>query len=256
MNPIRPVKLCLHAGGQEVDFSALANVIVPAATDTWQPIPHDSLVNRVREGLSNANLEIVGETHALAKDGNRYFGLFQVAKPGMALEDYALVMGLRNSHDKTFPAGITVGSQVFVCDNLAFSGEIRLARKHTKNIFVDLPGKVSQAIGMLSDAWVSQENRFQAYKATGLNDRRDVHDILIRAIDNGAATVTQIKHVLAEWRTPTHEEFAPRTVWSLFNAFTEVAKGNLEALPSRTIALHGLLDGFCGIVAKDVTPRE
>jgi hypothetical protein len=33
------------------------------------------------------------------------------------------VLGLRNSHDKRFPAGLVGGSAVFVCDNLAFSGE-------------------------------------------------------------------------------------------------------------------------------------
>jgi hypothetical protein len=29
---------------------------------------------------------------------------------------------------------------VFVCDNLAFSGEIKIARKHTRFIVRDLPG--------------------------------------------------------------------------------------------------------------------
>jgi hypothetical protein len=248
---MRPVKLCLHTGGEEVAFSAIQKVRTPDATETHFPIPHAELVNRVRVGLSNARLEIVSESHALAKDGDRYFGLFQISKPGMDLKDYSLVMGLRNSHDKRFPAGITVGSQVFVCDNLAFSGEIKLARKHTVNIFRDLPGKVADGIGRLSQAWVSQARRFDAYKETELNDRRDVDSLLVRAIENGAITKTQITDVLNEWRTPTHQDFAPRTVWSLFNAFTEVSKGNLESLTSRTIRLTGLLDGHCGIIDKE-----
>lgn len=253
-NQMKTAKLCLHTGGEEVSLAQIAAVNTPAATETHFPIAHDNLIARVRAGLQNANLDIVTESHALAKDGNRYFGLFQIAPIGSDLErDYGLVMGLRNSHDKTFPAGITVGSQVFVCDNLAFSGEIRLARKHTTHILRDLPGKVSQAIGMLSNRWHTQDERFKAYKATSLESAKDVHDLLIRAMDNGAANVTQIKHVLQEWRTPTHEEFAPRNVWSLLNAFTEISKGtNLETMTARTIKLHGLLDGFCGIVNKDV----
>ena len=39
--------------------------------------------------------------------------------------DYSLVLGLRNSHDKTFPASLALGSQVLVCDNLSFFGEGR-----------------------------------------------------------------------------------------------------------------------------------
>jgi len=248
---MKSLNLCLHAGGSEVAFADLMNVRTPSATDTWHPIPHHDLVNRVRVGLNNANLEIVKETHALAKEGNRYFGIFQIAKQGMQASDYSLVMGLRNSHDKTFPAGITAGSGVFVCDNLAFSGEVKLARKHTINLNRDLPGKISEGIGRLGQLWVNNERRFDAYKNTRLDDSKDVHDLLIRAIDCEACTVTQVKHILDEYRKPSHEEFQTPSVWRLFNAFTEKYKGNLEALAPRSIKLHGLLDAYCGIIDKD-----
>ena len=40
------------------------------------------------------------------------------------------------------------------------------------------------------------------------------------------------------------------TGWRLFNAFTEALKGrNLEALPKRRQALHGLLDTARGVAA-------
>jgi hypothetical protein len=32
--------------------------------------------------------------------------------------------------------------------------------------------------------------------------------------------------VIDAWEDPKHEEFHPRTAWSLFNAFTEVQKGS------------------------------
>ena len=56
-----------------------------------------------------------------------------------------------------------------------------------------------------------------------------------------------IPEVLKEWREPRHEEFQPRNIWSLFNAFTEALKGNLIELPRRTEALHGLLDSHVGL---------
>jgi len=31
--------------------------------------------------------------------------------------------------------------------------------------------------------------------------------------------------VIEAWEEPKHEEFTPRTAWSLFNAFTETQKG-------------------------------
>jgi hypothetical protein len=54
--------------------------------------------------------------------------------------------------------------------------------------------------------------------------------------------------VLADWRKPRHEEFEPRTAWSLFNCFTETLKEtSLFKLAPHTQALHGLLDQFCGV---------
>jgi hypothetical protein len=49
--------------------------------------------------------------------------------------------------------------------------------------------------------------------------------------------------VLHKWREPRRDGFEARSVWSLFNAFTESLKdGNLAELPKRTEALHGLRD--------------
>lgn len=56
--------------------------------------------------------------------------------------------------------------------------------------------------------------------------------------------------ILMTLGSPTrHDDFRLRTVWSLFNAFTETLKGNLTDLPRRTEALHGLLDHHVGLSA-------
>jgi hypothetical protein len=55
-------------------------------------------------------------------------------------DDYTDTVGLRNSHDKSFPIGIAFGSRVFVCDNLAFHGEHVIRRKHTVKAKRELPG--------------------------------------------------------------------------------------------------------------------
>jgi hypothetical protein len=93
-----------------------------------------------------------------------------------------------------------------------------------------------------------QSRRIDAYKATPLADERTVHDLVVRSVYARALPGSQIMDVVNEWRTPRHEEFQPRTVWSLFNAFTETLKGSLTLLPSRTQALHGLLDSHVGLL--------
>jgi hypothetical protein len=90
--------------------------------------------------------------------------------------------------------------------------------------------------------------RIDAYKATALTDERTVHDLVVRAVYARALPATQVVEVVHEWRQPRHPDFQPRTAWRLFNGFTEVLKGSLTLLPSRTQALHGLLDSHVGLL--------
>ena len=142
--------LMLHAGAKAVERGQLAKVNTPSRTETWVPIAHERLLTGVLDSLARNHMTLVNESHALGKDGLRYFGLLEV-KNGNNADDFGLVIGIRNSHDKMFPAGLVVGAAVFVCDNLSFSGEIKLARKHTVHVERDLPQLIGRAMGQLTD---------------------------------------------------------------------------------------------------------
>ena len=73
---------------------------------------------------------------------------------------------------------------------------------------------------------------------------RVAHDIIVRALDEGAIVSRRIPHVLEEWRNPRHNEFKKRNAWSLFNAFTESMKSanRIQTHVSRTSKLHKVFD--------------
>ena len=142
--------LMLHCGAHAVEREQVAGVNTPQRTETWTPISHEYLIDEVSRTLNASRMTIAEESHALTRDGQRYFGLFRIESQDLASKDYSTVMGLRNAHDKCFPAAIAFGASVFVCDNLSFSGETQLARRHTKNIFRDLPQVISRTIGQLA----------------------------------------------------------------------------------------------------------
>ena len=238
--------LILHCGARLATLDEVARVRTPSPTATWQPIPHASLIRTVEQTLAATKLRIGTVAHSLDAEGNRYFGLMEIMGRSSS-QDYCWVLGLRNSHDKTFPAGIVAGATVFCCDNLSFSGEVKFARKHTRFIVRDLPQITERAVGRLMAKWHDQDKRISAYKETDIDDA-NAHDLVIRATDVGVCSNRLIPSVLHEWRKPRHEVFENRNVWSLFNAFTESLKeGNLAELPKRTEALHGLLDTHVGL---------
>jgi hypothetical protein len=222
------------------------NSPTPPRTRSHVPIPHAALIEQVQGTLTGSGLEVVEEAHGLTRDGARYFGLFGLREASSNHTDFQLTVGLRNSHDKSFPAGLVLGARVFVCDNLSFSGQVRLARKHTSMIWRDLPQLTARAVAQLAVHRQKQLDRIDAYKNLGFGDG-EAHDFVVRALDARVIPVTTLPGVLKEWREPSHADFYPRTAWSLFNAFTEALKGNLVELPRRTQALHGLMDLECGL---------
>ena len=238
--------LILHCGAAHVDLEKVRAIATPRSTQSWHPIPHYRLISTVQKTLASTNLTIGTQAHSLSHDNQRYFGLMEIHGQKTS-DDYCWVLGLRNSHDKTFPAGIVAGASVFVCDNLSFSGEVKFARKHTRFIVRDLPQLVERSIGLLLAKWHDQDKRIAAYKEAEITDT-NAHDLIVRAVDVGVCSNRLIPPVLHEWREPRHSLFEPRNVWSLFNAFTETLKdGALSELPKRTEALHGLLDCHVGL---------
>ncbi len=247
--------LVLHAGANAATIEQVSEVITPASTETWTPVPHIQLVQSVERALVGGGYKVQSSEFGLWKDGLRFFGLLNLIN-GQNAPDYQLTIGLRNSHDMAFSAGMAVGSRVFVCDNLAFSAEIVVSRKHTNKILGDLDRLVVTAIGRIGEARQSQDLRIAAYKAQEVTDAQ-VHDLLVRSIDAKIIANAMLPKVLKEYREPRHEEFKPRTGWSLFNSYTEVLKEiNPFDRTQRTQRLHGLLDLASGLRAEPIIDAE
>lgn len=243
--------LILHCGARAIDRATLANIPCPEHTETWHPISHIELVNQVEAALTKSNMHIVNESYGVTEDNARMFGLLQVANCRNAT-DYAYVIGLRGAIDKSLSRGLAIGSQVFVCDNLAFSSEIVMHRKQTKNIMEDLPLMVETAIGQLAQRWNSQDARILAYKAKeiGLRDA----DHLLASMAGDVFPWQKFEDIRNEFIAPRHAEFGKENLWALFNAVTEFLKPRKESkasglwsMPSRTGRLHKVCDDFAGV---------
>jgi hypothetical protein len=239
--------LILHAGAVATTREDVLSVVTPPPQGNHYPVGHDRLIKSVIGQLvEDGGYTISNEKHSLGHDGARYFGVFDITR-GDDGGEYALAVGVRNSHDKTFSASLVLGTRVFVCDNLAFGGEVKVARKHTRFINRDMDSLISRALGQLGNFRAKSELRINSYKGAELNSR-DVHDLLVRAVGAKAIAPQSIIPVLHEYNEPSHEEFAPRNMWSLFNAFTEIYKRtSVDVVRTRSQALHGLFDAHLGL---------
>ena len=238
----RNPNLLLHCGAAVVERREVYRTQTPDSTSTWYPMPHRHLLEEVESQLWDSGLEIKSETHALSHEGARYFGIIEVAKQSSEHDDYTWIIGLKNAHDMSMSAGLVAGTRVFVCDNLAFSGLVKIQRKHTRFAARDLRHLTNRAIGKLSGRLQRLDERIERYKNARVTDLQ-AHDMMVRAVDAKAITNSQIPEIVEQWRKPDHECFKRRNAWSLFNAFTEATKKLQPTLQvKRGEALQGLFD--------------
>lgn len=224
----RPIAgLISHCGTDLIGRQDLLLLPTPEATETHKPIPHAALVGALVETLGFRRLGIVEDQYAVSPDGMRMFGVL-----ALSIEDNGvrISIGIRNSHDKSFALGITVGYRVFVCDNLAFHGDYQtLTRKHSKNLVLN--DVLAVAIDRMQRKFVPMLDQVSAWKGYELPDA-SAKLVIYRAFIEERLEVP--KHLADDvhrhYFEPEYEEFRPRTMWSLSNAFTSAFKA-LDPIP-------------------------
>lgn len=238
-------QLCLHAGAEEISREALQGVIIPAATRSYSPLPYNNFVDMVEDELNDIGFRFGGQSHAIMKaDGSRYFGIAALLN-GSDNEQHALTVGMRSSLDKSIAPAIAFGSSVFVCDNMAFTGEVTIKRKQTRFINSDIRPMIADAVGRVKGMRDNQNRRFELYQDTKMLSNK-AGAVICEMYRRGIINTQRIGKVVEEWDAPTYDH-GGKSAWRLFNAATEALKGSpVIELPTRTIKLQSLLDEVTG----------
>jgi len=241
-----------------VTLADLRDMPVPPRTKTHVPISHATLRDMVAEKLTPIGLEIRNENHAVADwadpqiDENgvetpglwqKAFGIFDVKGADSNDGEIGFTVGYRNSVNKKLSAGICFGSKVFVCDNLCFSAEIILKRRHTKNILDALPELIEEKI---SGFEIYRNRQIELYDRlrNAKIDNDEAASIVVNAVSHTRKGFLAKKNILDILETYNHDPATDEeresgilynidqhgygTAWSLFNAGTRFAKTRLE----------------------------
>jgi len=241
---MKNANLVLHCGATAVDRSELALAPMPEATDTYQPIAHDHFIDLVENKMRDVGFTFGSQVHSLTRNGQRSFSMVQLMN-GSQQDEHALVMGVRNSYDKAFAATVLFGAYVFLCDNLSYSAEVVIGRKHTTHILRDLPDLVAAGVGQTKAMSYVQDQRFEVYRDFKLTDAR-ADRLMIEMIRRDAINTSRFDKLVTEWYEP-RVDHGPRRAWRLFNACTEALKGAPpHDMPRRTIELQAIMDAETG----------
>jgi hypothetical protein len=216
-------QLTLHRGGWSATLADLASVPVPEATGSYVPVPYPRLIEEIRLHLPRFGLTLMREEYGLAREGGQLFGVLS-CRNGRPDTDHCLALGVRSSYDRSLSVGLVAGSRVFCCDNLAFSGEVQMHRKHTAHVFRDLPDLIYRMLSQVSALRDRHELEIRDMKAFAMGPER-AHHLMVEVVRATILPASRLPKVLEAWEEPRHDEFRSRSAWSLFNAITEVLKG-------------------------------
>ncbi len=232
-----------------VSRDELMQIPVPQATKSYFPIAHHRVLGLTEQAVQRAGFTIEEADLRVTHAGARFFGMLTVNSNGIHTETRRFV-ACRSSFDRRIPVGIAAGLKVLCCSNLCMSGDVvQVSRKHTRFMASQIAGLIQNAVWLLRESFIKQDERISAYKACRLTNAQ-ANDLIVRAMEAGVIPSSHIKPVVEEWRNPSHQEFRDEySAWRLQNAITEQLKAELLNLPWKSQSLYRLLDPVAGIAA-------
>lgn len=244
--------LILHCGASRIERHELMAMPEPKAQgERHQPVHHGDYVEMVDAALKDAGLTVAEEAFGVTREGARFFGMMRITGPSIVDggDEYGFTLGLRGSHDRSLDRSLAAGGHVFVCDNLAFSGDHRVGTRQTTNVLDRLPEMIR---GLIFEAggWSERlAEQYDSYKRKMLTAEK-ADALLTGMVRRGVVVPSEMGRLIDAWDSPPHAEFEEPNVWRAFNAATEVLKPRnpetprIATLAPKTVKLHELCDEF------------
>ncbi len=195
------------------------------------PVPYIDFVNYTEDRLSDLGLTVTREEFITRNGHMQFFGAIEVSSPEIdkettGLGGYRWIIGLRASHDQSIARGMVLGTQVLVCSNLCFHGDMgEFHTRHTTHIGLRLGRMITEAVEKLPEAMEEHAARVRRLKEVELPDQR-ANDLLINIYRKGGLSSAQLGHAVNEWYQPKYGEHGSwgRSAWRLLQSCTEAIK--------------------------------
>jgi len=232
-----------HFGAHGVTREELAAIKPPDGTDTWFPIKHHAVLQKVEAELSGLDIEVTRTELAVAKEGMEFFATLDLSMPLLDAEN--LSIGVRNSNNKRFPMGFCIGRRATVCDNLVFSSDVVISKRHTRHGEERYDEGISHGIAQMPSYQEVEARRIEQLTETQVS-ATEADALILQAAEKKLISWRQAPKVLEQWRKPTFEEHAGLNRYCLLQAFTEVLKTRFQRQPLKAASESIAIQNFLG----------
>ncbi len=207
-------------------YAKMISAALPAKTDTYTPIAHTSVINRVRAEITNAGYIITGEEFRCSNDGQVALGTFRINYK--ADPDIELSANFMNSYNKQHAFRFNLGGLVKVCANGMMLnnnkfGSYKRVHKGAADILAE--GKIAEFIKDSEEYWSHLVEHKDKLKDKWLPSTVQ-HDILGELFFKEKVLNTmQLNTIRSEMEKPSFEyKVDIDSAWALYNHITLALK--------------------------------
>tara|TARA_Y100000593_G_C4262066_1_gene312746 strand:- start:248 stop:985 length:738 start_codon:yes stop_codon:yes gene_type:complete len=226
----------------KVSRTDLKNIPIPVKTASYCPISHIELVDYLEEsvpGMLGDQYSLIDNSFGTARNDQLMFGMMTFKN---SAKDMGLSVGYRNSIDRTLSVGLAFGANVFVCENLMLTGDVYVAKKHSPNVWDNLPPLIEWAVPKASGVYDTLREDVDSMKQWKIK-RDQGYQLLGLLRGHNVLTAQQTNVAFKEYVEPSFKEHKDGSVMQVYNACTEALKSHAwpqAAIRSR-MKLHSIV---------------
>jgi hypothetical protein len=235
-------------------YQRAMTALVPARTESYTPVMHTEIMTSMKANLGRQNLTVVGQKLHVNGKGTKVIGFYDVEDRGNFGNAHGLKMmlGYRNSYDKSMSVGIVVGASVWICSNGCISGDmLTFKRKHTGEVQTEMNEKIQEGIQRMRNDFGKLNIEVDIFKNYSLTQRQKSEILGVMYFEQDLVTPQQLSLVKKELTQSEH--FKDNTAWDLYNNVTEALK---TSHPTNVIDdhvnLHRFMRSVVGIEEAEV----
>ncbi|MBB3208916.1 hypothetical protein FHS27_004750 [Rhodopirellula rubra] len=225
----------------EIKRCALNALPVEAASETWNPVSHLSVLQTLESSIKTSGIKITNETLLVSKAGNRLFAILELnIKVG---QTESLVVGIRNSHDKSFSMGLYCGTRTRVSKCFSFAIEVVSRRRHTPNADSRYAEEIDSAVKRLKSLADDEADQIRALKKRVFSVC-EPEALIVHAAEASVIPWRYVPKVLAQWRSASPKRHRGSTQYDMYQAFIQVLTERFRRSPIEVAAEFVTLHSF------------
>tara|TARA_Y100000310_G_scaffold322425_1_gene381474 strand:- start:396 stop:1256 length:861 start_codon:yes stop_codon:yes gene_type:complete len=238
----------MYPSKNEVTKLELATIEVPTleelrakrshagAGNRWQPIAHIDLIDEITGAAEARGLRIAEERYCVSEDRHDVFGFLRFdPESAPAMPDVpgcgiiTPTLGFRHSNMQRMRLLGVHGEEVSICANGMISGDFLFGFKGTTGNVSRMEVGIRDGMQTWDDQAEDARRLIEFLVGEEINSER-ADRLLMEGMRRGVFASNQLKKIDATYREyldeshPHHGAFAPRNLWSLYNAATDVGK--------------------------------